>query len=314
MDHTSAIARVAALGDILPEVLDALLPYGVIVTDSDDTVVYANAAAAGMLGVPAPQLQMTALPTVFAGACRPDGAPLPWAEHPITRCRGAGEPVRGALLRLGEGDKALWLSCDAVPIAGAPYVLATFVDLTARVREEERGRTRDRYLDALREVLAALVARLDPADLLELLVTIGAAAVHARSGALLLAETGGETLLVVAGTGVHRSCSGQRLRRNEGACGRALALGTTIVINDYQSWEHRLPGRHMLLAVQAIPVVLDGVVVGVLCLSHTQPGRFFAEEDRLLGEQFARIAAIAVAALRRRGAQVETVTNPPAGR
>jgi PAS domain-containing protein len=312
MDHASAIARVAALADILPEVLDALLPYGVLVVDRDDAIVYANAAAAAMLGVPAARLQMTALPALFAGACRSDGTSLPWAEQPIARCRGAGEPVRGVLLSLGEGDSALWLLCDAAPIAGTPYVLATFVDLTARVREEERDRTRGRYLDALREALAALVSRLDPSDLLELLATVGAAAVHSRSGALLLAETGGETLLVTAGTGVHRACSGQRLRRNEGACGRALVTGTTVVVNDYQSWEHHLPGRHMLLAVLAIPVVLDGIVVGVLCLSHTQPGRVFTEEDRRVGEQCARIAAMAIAALRRRGAQGEAGANPPA--
>lgn len=285
------------------------MPYGVLLIAEGGVIAYANDTATRVAGVGIDAIHATNVQELFRGAAQADGAALPWRRHPVAVAWRTGEAVRGTAIRLPpRGGGACWLLLDAAPVAGEgdsrPHVLATFVDISARVREEEAQRLRGGYLAALQDMTRALVRRLDPAELLELLVTAAAAVLRSKSGALLLAQTGGDELAVMAGTGIHGDRIGARVRRGDGLMGRVWAGGQPQVVNDYQEWEHRLPGHHTLNACAAVPIVVEGDVLGVLCVSQSQPGQRFAPDELTVLAQFSVLAAMAVADIRRR--QTET--------
>ncbi len=87
----------------------------------------------------------------------------------------------------------------------------------------------------------------------------------------------------------------------EGMAGRVAELGEPIIVDDYQAWEHRLPGlsqepyRSLLRAVVQVPLKWKGQVIGVLAVSDNNPDRAFDQtDDLLLLERFANQAALAI--------------------
>lgn len=310
MTGASSFERSAAGAgnDPLGALLDHDLPYGVLLVREDGLVAYANDAATALLSQPDATVAGGTLHELFRGAVQPDGAPLPWRRHPVAVAWRSGEGVHDTTIGLPLPDGSMrWLLCDALPLTqgetGFSYVLATFVDISARMRDEQAQRLRSGYLGALQDMTTALVRRLDPAELLEVLVTVAAAVLGSKNGALLLAQTGGEALVVAAGTGTHAASVSRRFRRNEGLVGRVWASGEPQVVNDYQAWEYRVPGLHTLSASIAVPVVVEGEALGVISVSHTVPGRVFSPDDLTVLAQFARLAAMAVAGIRHRQAR-----------
>jgi PAS domain S-box-containing protein len=88
---------------------------------------------------------------------------------------------------------------------------------------------------------------------------------------------------------------GQRLRKGEGLSSQVFASGRPLRVEDYSLWESRAGAFSSAnyRAAMAAPMNWQGSVVGVLTLTHTQPGWFSAEDERI-AQLFASQAAAAI--------------------
>jgi two-component system NtrC family sensor kinase len=83
---------------------------------------------------------------------------------------------------------------------------------------------------------------------------------------------------------------------SQGVAGQMAVLGKPLVIEDYNSWEHRLfPEREPpFTAVAGVPLKFRGQVIGTLTISHDEAGRGFDPEDMQLLELLAPQVAVSV--------------------
>ncbi|UQA57713.1 PAS domain S-box protein [Polyangium aurulentum] len=144
----------------------ASLEEGVCLHDAQGTILFANAAAARLTGVPFEQLQGRAPVDPDWRAVREDGSDYPGDEHPIMRALRTGRPVVGDVLGIRRPDgRLVWLSVNAQPLLsgdGGPLLgaVSSFADITERKQAEaeaeaERQRLRDIFEQA--PVLIAIV-------------------------------------------------------------------------------------------------------------------------------------------------------------
>jgi len=100
---------------------------------------------------------------------------------------------------------------------------------------------------------------------------------------ILAAWAGGETLP-----------RHQVFRPGEGVAGTVAATRRALIVNDYQTFPHRLPELTAVTAAMAVPLLIEGRFIGTLSVGSTQPGRAFTAEDLKLLELLAQPAASAL--------------------
>lgn len=88
----------------------------------------------------------------------------------------------------------------------------------------------------------------------------------------------------------------QEIQLNEGAVGKAWASGQTVLIESYQQWTGRTinDNLQLLQAVQAVPLIQAGEVIGVLAFCQIRPHKGFSSKSEKLFEQFIRIMSLAL--------------------
>ncbi|MBI4928022.1 MAG: diguanylate cyclase, partial [Anaerolineae bacterium] len=121
-----------------------------------------------------------------------------------------------------------------------------------------------------------------------------------KLGGLYLLEPDGETLRLEVEHQISGSYLGARLKLGQGAAGQAAQNGEPLVVNDYRTWEHRVPvfGEQEFRRIIAVPLKARGKVIGVINLGDDQvQAPVTAEEMRLL-RLFADQAAIVLEKVR----------------
>lgn len=88
----------------------------------------------------------------------------------------------------------------------------------------------------------------------------------------------------------------QEIQLNEGVVGKAWASGQTILVESYQQWEGRTVNDNLQLlqAVQAVPLIQSGEVMGVMAFCQIRPHKGFSTKQEKLFEQFIRIMSLAL--------------------
>jgi signal transduction histidine kinase len=160
-----------------------------------------------------------------------------------------------------------------------------------------REQQRLRQLEAVRDVTTELTRELDLTSLLTLITRRAAELVHAPIGAAFLWDDVAGVLVPRAWHGLGTWFGAMRLRRGEGAAGRAIELGRGVIVNDYPSArEAFLPllTRSQVAAALAMPVFSLGQLVGVIVVADDRVGRSFEDADLRLLELFADQAAVAI--------------------
>ena len=160
-----------------------------------------------------------------------------------------------------------------------------------------REQHRLRQLQAVRDVTMELTRELDLTSLLLLITRRSAELVNAPMGVAFLWDDLGGVLVPRAWHGLGSWFGTLRLKRGEGAAGRAIELGRGVIVNDYaSSREAFLPllTRAQVSAALATPVVSNGQLVGVIVVADEQVGRTFEAADLTLLELFADQAAVAI--------------------
>ena len=161
----------------------------------------------------------------------------------------------------------------------------------------KREQQRLRQLEAVRDVTLELTRELDLTSLLSLITRRSAELANAPMGVAFLWDDVAGVLVPRAWHGLGSWFGAIRLRRGEGAAGRAIELGRGMIVNDYaSSREAFLPllTRAQVTAVLATPVVSLGQLVGVIVVADDRAGRAFEDTDLSLLELFADQAAVAI--------------------
>ncbi|HET7010150.1 MAG TPA: PAS domain S-box protein [Anaerolineales bacterium] len=176
------------------------------------------------------------------------------------------------------------------------YYEGTVEDITQRKRAEDAVAQRARQLQALYETSLEISSQHDSQGVLQAIVRRTAESLEVSSGGLYLVLPDNETLELAVGHGMLPEFIGTRLKRGEGASGRVLESGESLMVEDYAAW----PARSSRYPAQAfrrvlcVPLKTGGRVIGVLVAADDRsPGAFGLDEIRLaesLGDQ----AAIAI--------------------
>ena len=153
------------------------------------------------------------------------------------------------------------------------------------------------YEAAIEESTFSLMARRDPNELLETIVTRAATLAGTQDGYVYLVDPAGERLRLTVGIGRFAGLEDVRLARGKGMGGRVWASGKPVVVDDYDTWRGRAPGFERLGrlgSAVAVPLTSGTEVVGVIGLAGRESGRPFDETDVAALARFARLASIAL--------------------
>jgi PAS domain-containing protein len=180
--------------------------------------------------------------------------------------------------------------------SGPDEALCVVRDVTERRRAEKELGRQNEYLSALHETSLALMNRMELPDLLEAIVARAGALMDTPHRYVFLAEPEGTELEMRVGTGVFAKYAGSRLKPGECVAGRIWESGQPLVVDDYRSWQGRLPqfSRDDFRAAAGVPLKSGSKVVGVLGLSSLEEGRTFEDDEMELLSRFAGLASVAL--------------------
>ncbi|MDQ3928186.1 MAG: PAS domain S-box protein, partial [Chloroflexota bacterium] len=264
---------------------------GLIITDLDDVVLYANRRIAELTGYTVEE--MVGRPA-YEVLLAPDKWP-DMSRRNEDRMKGVSAVYELEMLR--KDGQTILVEVNASPLLDADgNVVGTMgaqTDITERKRAEETLRRRNDELALLYETTLGLINRLDINSLLEDILNRAAALMGAPHGCIYVVEPDGETMSTKVGTGMF-SAADFRVRKGEGLSGSVWATGKTMSVNDYPAWTGAMSGFEALRAVVGVPLKSGEKVTGVLCLTFIEDNRKFSPEDTDLLTRFAQLASLAL--------------------
>ncbi|HSR29847.1 MAG TPA: GAF domain-containing protein, partial [Anaerolineae bacterium] len=171
------------------------------------------------------------------------------------------------------------------------------IDISERKRAEEALRQQNEYLAALHATTLGLLSRLDLNELLEDIVSRAGQLLGTPHGFMFLLEPGDDEFEQKVGLGIFAETIGVRLKRGEGASGRAWMTGEPMVIADYDAWDSRarIYGYNRIRAVVAVPLKSGDEVVGTIGMAYgAESDRAFSDAEVELLSRFAQLASLAI--------------------
>jgi len=165
-----------------------------------------------------------------------------------------------------------------------------------RERAEKALRRQNAYLSALHETSLGLINRFDRKELLEAILDHAALLTGTEHGFFYLLEPSESQLQMRVGMGFFTDWLGLRVRPGEGFGGKVWETGRPLVVDNYRSWEGRLPDKSLdaLRNMVGIPLQSDNKVVGVLGLARVKGEKGFGEDIVDALGRFAQLALIAL--------------------
>ncbi|HEX7156501.1 MAG TPA: PAS domain S-box protein, partial [Burkholderiaceae bacterium] len=229
----------------------------------------------------------------------------------------AGSPGLDIEYRMRRKDgQWIWLACRGTVVernrAGRALRMAgTSMDVTKRKLAEENERILSRAFKLLSQCASLLVRADSEPKLLEqickLAVEVGG---YAMSWVGFAQNDAARTVTPVARSGHDEgyldsvNVSWHDNERGQGPMGTAIRTGTTVVIQDFDGnpttrpWRHAARRRGYQSCI-ALPLAVEGAVLGAIAIYSRAPFAFGADEVELL-EQLARDLAFGIQTLRSR--------------
>jgi two-component sensor histidine kinase len=202
---------------------------------------------------------------------------------------------RGPLVdRSEQGVVAFGIRDPAAPHGCRVGVLVEQAALRHQAVEALARRARE--LAALHETLLQLNAQTDLHDLLATIVARAAGLLDAPRGGVYLARDDGELLELAVSHGAPGAYVETRLQLGEGVSGRAAAEGRAVLVGAERSWRDRdraYPDAPIGPAV-AVPLRLDGAVIGALYVGDDDRESAFDHSDARLLSMFADQATLVI--------------------
>ena len=160
----------------------------------------------------------------------------------------------------------------------------------------EEARQRSEELSALRATIADITSELELQKLLHTLLERAIRLMKADGGDFCMVDEQTGDLRVVASINIDKEYVGTIIRYGEGASGRVLETGKTLLIDDYSNWPGRLEifNETTLRATILLPLTKGEKVLGTLGIFHSDPEKRFTSEDLHILSLFAQHASIAM--------------------
>jgi len=177
-------------------------------------------------------------------------------------------------------------------------VIGVATDVTERVLAQEKLRRQAEYLAALNETTLGIISRLELDDLLQAVIARAGQLLDAPHGFIYLADEDENDIRRKVGVGVFEPSVGYRLQSGQGVAGRVWQSGQPLVVNDYDTWEGRVPDADYdgcIRAVIGVPLKSGVQVIGVLGMAYDNGSeRTFGDEEVTLLGRFAELASISL--------------------
>ena len=174
---------------------------------------------------------------------------------------------------------------------------AFVIDITERKRVEEKLQQHIEYLAALHATTLGLISRLDLSELLQTIVNRAAQLLGTPHGFIFLLEPEVDVLEQKVGSGVFAGLVGLRFKRGEGVSGQVWQTGKSLVVPDYDNWEHRASSfaYGLVKSIAAVPLVSGDQVVGTIGMAFgAESDCGFGEVEMELLSRFAELASLAL--------------------
>ncbi len=170
------------------------------------------------------------------------------------------------------------------------------LELRERLRAEERLQKQAEYLTALHETALGLVNRLELHPLLESIITRASELLETPHVALHLVLPDESALKQELGLGIFVQFDEIITHENYGVVGTAWATGETVFVKRYGEWEGRIPEVTDMgfEAVVGTPLKSGNKIVGILVVAHLEKDKEFTDQQVMLLERFATLAALAI--------------------
>ncbi len=179
------------------------------------------------------------------------------------------------------------------------FVLAFADSAALAIHNAQQYQTAARSADELRRLYDTsldITSQLEIPRLLDLIIQRAAELLHGDSGNFYLYDDKTGLLVPCAPYGQHTIAPVAILRPGEGATGRVFISGEPLIIQNYDTWEGRLPnipmGRYG--RVLHVPVKRGGQVLGVMSVNRSLMSPLYTNDDLRLLLLFANQAAIAI--------------------
>ncbi|MFL5806720.1 MAG: GAF domain-containing protein [Roseiflexaceae bacterium] len=199
----------------------------------------------------------------------------------------AGAPI-GVLL-LGN-------SHEADTILAPSFLQALRGQLELLIALQQREAEHQRETAALHAVASLSFDLFGQTDLRAVLRSISERAVilSGAQGAVIWAANEDGYLELLICHGLSRDHTGMRLAPGQGLAGQIVLARTTLILDDYQQYAHRLPqfADETFRAYIGVPLLVQNELIGVLALMHSRPQARFTADDQAMIESFARPAAL----------------------
>ncbi len=119
------------------------LPAGLVVHNSDTSVIFTNPMASTLLGLTNDQMQGKEAIDPAWHFLRENGTAMPLDQYPVNTVLASGKPIQNQVLGICRSDLAepVWVQCNAYPVTESSgqlkQVVVTFTDITGQKRIEE---------------------------------------------------------------------------------------------------------------------------------------------------------------------------------
>ncbi|MBN2045117.1 MAG: PAS domain S-box protein [Anaerolineales bacterium] len=188
------------------------------------------------------------------------------------------------------------ITTSIVTYGGRELVLGIDRDISKRKEEEAARAKRAVELETLYQTSLEVNSQADLNSLLHAILERAVNLVGVDAGSLFLMQEGGQYLESVL---VHNSPDtpkNMRLKLGEGLTGVVAQTKEVVVVDDYQSWSHRVESLRDVNfhRIMGVPLMVQSRVIGVLnVIDRSYTGKF-TEEDIRLVSLFADQAALAI--------------------
>ncbi|MES2123595.1 MAG: histidine kinase dimerization/phospho-acceptor domain-containing protein [Gemmatimonadota bacterium] len=144
---------------------------------------------------------------------------------------------------------------------------------------------RNRELERLRDLAAALLSGNDLAALNRQIAQAAADLLEAEGGAIMLVVEEGRFVRVVAGAGPLLPAVGSLVPMEHSLVGHVILHDEAVLVDDMELDPRNHPHEQLtgrLTSAAMVPLRSAGLVVGAVCAYNRKDGRFFGEHDRQL--------------------------------
>jgi len=161
---------------------------------------------------------------------------------------------------------------------------------------EEEIRRQNLVLTTLHKTTLGLMSRLDLNDVLKMIISSATDLLGTEHGYINLLDEAKGVFTRKIGLGYYLQDVGRQMKITEGLAGQITQTGEIAVVEDYNTWEHRLGGSFFdpIHGTALVPLKVGENIVGTFGVTFLEQHRKFTNHEITLLTRFAEMASIAL--------------------